>query len=191
MRLRLPAEPSTDNLPTVAVLIAAHNEETVIDERIKDALQLEYPREKLEVVIASDGSSDRTAQIANQYTSKGVRVMDYPRRRGKMAVLNATVSELSAEIIVLSDANTFFEPAAVNKLVRWFADPSIGAVCGKLVLTDPRTGRNVDGLYWRYETFLKQCESRLGALLVQTARSTPSVEVRFRRSRTTRWWTIL
>jgi cellulose synthase/poly-beta-1,6-N-acetylglucosamine synthase-like glycosyltransferase len=165
MPLRPPAEKNDEDLPTIAVLIAAHNEESVIEERIRNVLALDYPREKLELIIASDGSSDRTTKIANRYVSQGVRVMDYPRRRGKMTVLNTTVAELSAEIIVLSDANTFFDRQAARKLVRWFADSSIGAVCGKLVLTDRRTGRNMDGLYWKYETFIKKCESRLGALL--------------------------
>src|SRR5206468_1277835 len=72
---------------------------------------------------------------------------------------------LRGEVVILSDANTFTDPDAARKLARWFADPAVGAVCGRLVLTDPATGRNADGLYWKYETFLKKCEGRLGALL--------------------------
>ncbi len=94
-----------------------------------------------------------------------MRLLDYPVRRGKATVLNESIPALGSEIVVLSDANTFFEPTAVRSLVRWFADPAVGVVCGKLVLVDPQAGTNVDSLYWRYENFLKACESRLGALL--------------------------
>ena len=80
-------------------------------------------------------------------------------------MLNASIVGLTGEIVLLSDANTEIDPNAVRQLVRWFRSPRVGVVCGRLVLTDPRTGRNVDSLYWKYETFLKQCEGRLGALL--------------------------
>jgi cellulose synthase/poly-beta-1,6-N-acetylglucosamine synthase-like glycosyltransferase len=162
---RQPTDDQSGDVPTISVLIAAHNESAIIEQRIQNALALDYPRPKLEVVIASDGSDDGTAQIARGYAAQGVRVLEYPQRRGKMAVLNATIGKLSSEIIVLSDANTQFDPSAARRLVRGFRDPSIGAVCGRLLLTDRRTGRNVDGLYWRYETFLKKCEGRVGALL--------------------------
>jgi len=95
------------------------------------------------------------------------------------------------KIVVLSDANTFTDPAAVRNLVRWFADPSIGAVCGRLVLTDPATGGNVDSLYWRYETFLKKCESRLGALLGSNGAIYAIRRTLFVPSPTTRSLTIL
>jgi cellulose synthase/poly-beta-1,6-N-acetylglucosamine synthase-like glycosyltransferase len=92
-------------------------------------------------------------------------LLDYPERRGKATALNDSFKELTGEIVVLSDANTFTDAGAVRKLVRWFRDPEVGVVCGRLVLTDPATGRNVDSYYWRYETFLKKCEGLLGALL--------------------------
>ena len=153
------------HLPTVSLLIACYNEESVIRQRLLNALELDYPRNKLEIVIGSDGSDDYTADIVRSFEDRGVELLDYAQRRGKAAVLNASMAKLHGQIVVLSDANTFTDPAAVRNLVRWFADPSIGAVCGRLVLTDPATGGNVDSLYWRYETFLKKCESRLGALL--------------------------
>src|SRR5205823_14619527 len=99
------------------------------------------------------------------YAGRGIRLLDYSERQGKAAVLNSAFAELSGEIVLLSDANTQTDPAALRKIVRWFRQPAVGVVCGRLVLTDPRTGRNVDSLYWRYETFLKRCEGRLGALL--------------------------
>ena len=146
-------------------MISAHNEEQCIAERVKNALASDYPREKLEIVIASDGSDDRTHEIVRQFADEGVRLVAYDGRRGKAAVLNASVGATRGQIIVFSDANTNFEPDAIRRLVRWFADVEVGVVCGRLVLTDAATGKNADGVYWRYETFLKQCEGRLGGLL--------------------------
>ena len=153
-----------DPLPRVGLLIAAHNEAAVIDQRIQNALALEYPPDRLEVVIASDGSDDATCEICRNYAGK-VRLFDFPQRRGKAATLNAAVAQIDADIIVCSDANTLMDAAALRHLSRWFADENVGAVCGRLVLTDPQTGRNADSLYWQYETFLKTCEGRLGGLL--------------------------
>jgi cellulose synthase/poly-beta-1,6-N-acetylglucosamine synthase-like glycosyltransferase len=159
-----PPEVCDANLPTVALLIAAHNEETVIERRIANALELDYPRDRLQIIIASDGSDDRTVEIANRYRGR-VRVLDYPVRRGKAATLNSSIQQLSSEIILLSDANTWTDRAAARNLVRWFTDVKVGAVCGKLILTDPDRACNVESLYWRYETFLKKCEGNVGALL--------------------------
>jgi cellulose synthase/poly-beta-1,6-N-acetylglucosamine synthase-like glycosyltransferase len=161
------AEPRDDgqDLPVVSLLIAAHNEEQVIGSRLDNALRTEYPSSQFEIVVASDGSRDRTAEITRSYADRGVRLLDYPQRRGKAAVLNSAFRELTGSIVVLSDANTSTEPSAIRKLVRWFQRPETGVVCGRLVLTDPKTGLNVDSMYWRYETFLKKHESRLGGLL--------------------------
>lgn len=153
---------------SVSLLIAALNEEQVIAERLENALSLDYPRDKLEIVIASDGSIDRTAEIVRRFQEthlSRIRLFDYPQRRGKATVLNVTLPDLAGEIILFSDANTFYDAAAAKNLVRWFADPGVGVVCGKLKLVDARSGQNVDSLYWRYETFIKECEGRLGALL--------------------------
>jgi cellulose synthase/poly-beta-1,6-N-acetylglucosamine synthase-like glycosyltransferase len=164
---RDPIPPAVDSvdLPTVSLLIAAHNEEADIEGRLRNALALRYPPEKLEVVIASDGSTDATNEIVARYADRGVRLFAFPANRGKAAALNASVPRLRGEVVVLSDANTRMHADAVRQLATWFADPAVGVVCGKLILTDPATGRNADGLYWRYETFLKACEGRLGALL--------------------------
>ena len=160
----VPQDLDTD-LPNVSLLIAAHNEESVIAGRLENALSSDYPPDKLEIVVASDGSRDRTAAIARDFAARGVRLLDYKQRRGKAAVLNAAFSEVTGEVVVLSDANTGTDRSAIRKLVRWFQHPEVGVVCGRLILTDPRTGRNVDSMYWKYETFLKKCESRLGGLL--------------------------
>jgi cellulose synthase/poly-beta-1,6-N-acetylglucosamine synthase-like glycosyltransferase len=161
---RVPAGVHED-LPTLSLLIAAHNEESVIEERIRNALQMDYPAEKLEIVVASDGSVDDTATIVRRYAERGVRLLDYCPRRGKAATLNAAMAELHGEIVLLSDANTYTDATAARKIVRWFKNADVGVVCGRLVLTDPVTGGNADSLYWKYETFLKRCEGRLGALL--------------------------
>lgn len=152
------------DLPPVALLIAAHNESAVIGERIRNALSLDYPPDRLQIIVASDGSDDATAQISREFGPR-VRVLAFTERRGKAATLNEAIQSVAAPIVVLSDANTHMRPDAVRRLAGWFADPRIGAVCGRLILTDPATGRNADSLYWRYETFLKGCEGRLGALL--------------------------
>ncbi len=167
---RKPDAPSVaeDDLPFVSLLIAARNEDKWIGKRLENALTLEYPLDRFEIVIASDGSTDRTASLVRAVEARYpglVRLLDYPEHRGKSAVLKDAVPLLRGEVVVLSDANTFMKPDAVRRLVEWFAQPDVGVVCGKLVLVDAATGQNADGLYWKYETFLKTCESRLGALL--------------------------
>jgi cellulose synthase/poly-beta-1,6-N-acetylglucosamine synthase-like glycosyltransferase len=160
-----PPEPNDADLPSVSVLVVAHNEESVIRERIDNLLALDYPKDRLELVIASDSSRDRTADIVNEYSGRGIQLIAFTERTGKSAVLDAVIPRLKGSIAVLSDANTMMEPSAVRRLVRWFQNPRVGVVCGKLVLTDPVTGTNVDSLYWRFETLLKRSEGRLGALL--------------------------
>jgi cellulose synthase/poly-beta-1,6-N-acetylglucosamine synthase-like glycosyltransferase len=160
-----PGEDRDTDLPSVSLLIAAYNEEAEIRKSIESALALDYPAGKLEIVIASDGSSDATPAIVRRYAPRGVRLLDYKERRGKAEVLNSAFTELKGDVVLLSDANTKIEPGALRRIVRWFRDPRVGVVCGKLVLRDGRGSRNADGLYWKYETFLKKCEGRLGGLL--------------------------
>ena len=162
---RRPAAADDGELPTVSLLVAARNEESIIAARVENALAMDYPADKLEVVVATDGCTDRTAEVVRRYAGAGVRVMEYPVNRGKATVLNDAIPQLTGDIVLLSDANTVIERPALRRLVRWLRAPEVGAVCGRLVLTDPETGTNVDGLYWKYETFLKKCEGRLGALL--------------------------
>src|SRR5712671_4907955 len=159
-----PQNTAASGFPRVALLIAAYNEAPVIEGRIRNALTLDYPRDRLTVVIASDGSDDGTPDICRRFGER-VQTFEFPSRRGKAATLNDTVAQLDAEIVVFSDANTSMEPSSLRHLARWFANPVVGAVCGRLILTDPLTGRNADSLYWRYETFLKRCEGRVGGLL--------------------------
>ena len=158
-------EIAESDLPSMTLLIAAYNEESEIGKRIENALETDYPADKFEIIVASDGSADRTNEIVRGYARFGVKLLDFPQRRGKATVLNDAIPQASGEIVMLSDANTFTHATAAERLAGWFVDPKIGVVCGRLVLTDPETGKNVDSLYWKYETFLKKCESRLGALL--------------------------
>lgn len=154
-----------DRLPSASLLIAAHNEADVIEQRLRNALALDYPADKLEIVVASDGSSDGTCDIARRFVGPRVRLLDFSQRRGKTAVLNDAVRQLRGELVMFSDANTMWNRDTARRLAHWFSEPRVGMVCGRLVLTDPATGDNVDSLYWRYETFLKTQEGRLGAVL--------------------------
>lgn len=152
-------------LPSLSLVIAAYNEVAMVKARIENALLMDYPAGKLEIIIASDGSTDGTNEVVRSYAHRGVKLLAYAPRRGKAAVLNDAIPSVRGQVVMLSDANTFTEPMAARQLAAWFTDASIGAVCGKLVLTDPENGKNVDGIYWKYETWIKMCESRLGALL--------------------------
>jgi len=163
-----PPVASEEKLPNVSLLISAWNEEKWIADRVLNALHQDYPADRLRVVIASDGSTDRTCQIVRDLAARypgRVVLRDFHERRGKATVLNSVLPELRTGIVVFSDANTFFDRDAVRNLVRWFGDRDVAAVCGKLHLIDSGTGLNVDSLYWRYENFLKEREARLGALL--------------------------
>lgn len=164
-RTAQPQSPADADLPSLALLIAAHNEESEIAARIENALGMNYPREKLEILIASDGSTDATADIVRGYAAQGVRLLDYRVNRGKATTLNAAMEEVRSDVVILSDANTHMDPESARHLVRWFDDPAVGAVCGRLSLHERDGSRNADSLYWKYETFMKKCESRLGALL--------------------------
>ena len=159
----LPDEPSS--LPFVSVVVSALNEEDVIHDRIVNGLAADYPADKYEFVVASDGSTDRTADIVRQFADPRITLLDFPTRRGKPVVLNDVIPSLRGEIVVLSDANTAIEPQVIRRMARWLSSEQVGSVVGRLVLSDPVSGQNVDGVYWQYETFLKKCEARLGALL--------------------------
>lgn len=146
-----------DVTPGVTVIVPAHDEEAVIGARIENLLGQDYPG--VEVLVASDGSTDGTEQIARE---RGARVLALPRG-GKLAALNAAVAEVATEVVAFSDANSEWAPDALRKLVRNLADPEVGYVCGKLVLRGG-DGRNREGVYWRYELWLRESESALGSI---------------------------
>jgi len=153
--------------PGVSIVIAAYNEEKVIKQRIENCLSLDYPKELLEIIIASDGSDDQTGSIVRQYSSRNVILKDYKERRGKVNVLNETVPQAKHPIIIFSDANASFHPDAVRNIVRHFADEHIGAVCGRLYFVNSQDGETgeLEGVYWRYETLLKKLEGKRGSLM--------------------------
>ncbi len=158
-----PAE--TGSLPFVSIVIAAYREESVILERLNNLAKLDYPSDKLEILIGCDGNLDLTGELVRSYDDDRVRLVQFEQRRGKSSVLNDCVPQTKGEIIVFSDANTQMDPQCIKQLVKHFQDETIGCVCGQLILEDPVTCNNVDGLYWKYENFLKSCESQLGAVL--------------------------
>jgi cellulose synthase/poly-beta-1,6-N-acetylglucosamine synthase-like glycosyltransferase len=146
-------------LPAVAVVIAAHNEEAVIERRLENLRGLDYPPEKLELVVTSDASTDRTEELAEH---AGVRVIRN-ERGGKVAAQDNAVRSTSSEIVAFSDANCTWAQDALRNLVRPFADPQVAYVCGRLNIQDD-DGRNKEGVYWRYELALRAAESRIDSV---------------------------
>lgn len=132
-----------DVTPKVTVIIPAYNEAKVIREKVENVLRIDYPRECLEIVVASDGSDDGTDEIVREYEGRGVKLRAFAPRAGKISVLNRTVPEAEGEIVVLCDANVMFRPDALNHLVPHFANPRVGAVTGDVRIQTPmrRSGR--------------------------------------------------
>jgi cellulose synthase/poly-beta-1,6-N-acetylglucosamine synthase-like glycosyltransferase len=145
--------------PTVAVVIAAHDEEAVIERRIANLRALDYPADKVELVVSSDASTDRTEALAG---AAGARVLRNARG-GKVAAQDAGVRQTDSEIVAFSDANATWAPDALRQLVRNFADPEVAYVCGRLKL-QTAAGGNREGVYWRYELLTRRAESRLGSI---------------------------
>jgi cellulose synthase/poly-beta-1,6-N-acetylglucosamine synthase-like glycosyltransferase len=151
---------AADIEPTVAVIVAAHNEESVIARRLENLLELDYPPEKLQIVVTSDASDDATEAIALEFP--GVKVVSNPRG-GKVAAQDRAVRHMDADIVAFSDANATWSPDALRMLVRPFADPAVAYVCGQLRIL-AADGSNREGLYWRYELGVREAESRVGSV---------------------------
>lgn len=155
-----------EDLPTIAVIIAAFNEEKHIVERINNLLSQDYPADKLKVYIGSDGSTDNTAALVSSIKDSRLVFFDYQTNRGKVSVLNDLMSSLTESVVVFSDANAFFKVDALKKLARHFVDnDTIGGVCGELQFIDSQKGDNHDGLYWKLERFLKYHEGKINGYL--------------------------
>jgi cellulose synthase/poly-beta-1,6-N-acetylglucosamine synthase-like glycosyltransferase len=163
-RLRRRPVRRADVLPSVSVIVAAWNEEAVIERRLENLLALDYPAELVEIVVASDASRDRTDEFVEAVAVRvpRVRLLRCPRG-GKVASQDRAVRETSGEIVAFSDANATWASNALARLVRSFADPDVAYVCGRLVLADA-AGSNREGAYWRYETWLREQESALGSI---------------------------
>jgi cellulose synthase/poly-beta-1,6-N-acetylglucosamine synthase-like glycosyltransferase len=159
---------SSSKLPTVCLIIAAHNEEKVIREKIGNSLSIDYPEALFSIVTVSDGSTDRTNEIVNEFAPHlKIKFINYQPRRGKANALNMGVANSESEIIVFSDANIRYEPDSVKYLVRDFFDPSAGCVCGKVLLEKPKESKEPigEGAYMKYERFIHQNESRFNTMI--------------------------
>lgn len=149
-----------DELPRVSLIVAAYDEEGVIAAKVANALALDYPRKRLELIVASDGSADATAERAR--AAGADLVLDLPRG-GKAAAQNAAAERASGEILAFSDANSAWAPDALRHLVEPFADPAVGYACGQVRFLDP-VGGNLEGAYWRYEMAVREMESALAGV---------------------------
>jgi cellulose synthase/poly-beta-1,6-N-acetylglucosamine synthase-like glycosyltransferase len=154
-------------IPTVTVIITAYNEERDLAEKIENTLALDYPKDKIDILVASDCSTDRTDEIVRSFADRGVRLHRQIKRFGKTAAQNAAVELASGEILLFSDATTLYQPDVLRVMVPNFADPEIGCVAGRLLYIDPSASNVGHGArsYWGYETFLKRHESRCSSLI--------------------------
>jgi cellulose synthase/poly-beta-1,6-N-acetylglucosamine synthase-like glycosyltransferase len=157
---KLEATGSSPVTPTVSLIIPAYDEEEVIGEKVANALALDYPRDRLQVIVASDGSGDATAERAR--AAGASLVLELPPG-GKVAALNAAAEQAGGEILAFSDANSVWARAALRRLVAPFADPGVGYVCGQVRFLDP-DGNNLEGAYWRYEMAVRESESALAGV---------------------------
>ncbi|MUG98974.1 glycosyltransferase [Scytonema sp. UIC 10036] len=157
--------------PTASIIISAYNEEDCIEDKIKNLLSLDYPASKLEILIGSDGSTDKTNEIVNSLTSPTLSFHYFTQRRGKMATINDLVAKAQNEILIFTDARQSFEQNALRELVANFNDSSIGCVSGELcfkpLVTAGGTAKGIN-LYWNYEKFLRSCESQVHSMLGAT-----------------------
>ena len=147
--------------PGVSLIIPVHNEERVIAEKIQNTLSLDYPSPKMEILIVSDGSTDKTKEIARRYEKEGVKFFEQPARRGKASALNRGLQEAKQEILVFSDASIFLAKDALRNLLERFADMKVGCVSGE----DYIPGSGGEGIYGKYELFLRNLESRMGSIV--------------------------
>jgi cellulose synthase/poly-beta-1,6-N-acetylglucosamine synthase-like glycosyltransferase len=166
--VRRPKPLATDgSLPSITLVISAYNEEGVIARKLENALALDYPRERLEVIVASDGSTDRTVEIARAFADRGVVLHAYEQNRGKNAALNDTVPRARGDVVVFTDANGMYRPDALRRLAAPFADPRVGSTCGELIYINYGDSPVAEGYgtYWRFDQLQKRLESRLHTLL--------------------------
>ncbi|HEX8689235.1 MAG TPA: glycosyltransferase [Solirubrobacterales bacterium] len=161
LRRRPTLRPDTwEELPTVSLIVAAYDEEATIAAKVANALSLDYPRDRLEVIVASDGSVDATAERARE---AGADLVLDLRRGGKVAAQNAAAERAGGEVLAFSDANSAWAPDALRRLIEPFADQSVGYVCGQVRFLDP-DGDNLEGAYWRYEMAVREMESALAGV---------------------------
>ena len=149
--------------PSVTLLITAYNEEAVIEKKIENSLLLNYPPDRLQIIVATDGSSDRTVEIVESFHDRGVKLNHTSLRDGKLAAINRAIVQAHGDIVVFSDANNIYDPDAIRKLITPFSDPNVGASTGaKLIIQDGGGLSGVEGIYWKYESWIKTNETILG-----------------------------
>jgi cellulose synthase/poly-beta-1,6-N-acetylglucosamine synthase-like glycosyltransferase len=155
--------------PMVSIVISAYNEEKNIREKIDSLLSLDYPMEKMEILIGSDGSIDSTQDIVASFRNKNISLFSQKQRQGKPSMLNSLVSKASGEILVFTDARQLLDRDSLKELVKNFADKSVGSVSAELLFMDERQrfGKGI-GFYWSYEKFIRNCESKIGSMLGAT-----------------------
>lgn len=160
---------AADITPMVTVVMSAHDEAGAIGDRIENLLASDYPPERLEIIVVSDGSTDDTARIAASFADRGVQALDL-ERVGKAAALDAAVSRATGDIVVFTDANTAFDDDAIRRLVRPFADPTVGGVAGDQLYVRPQRGDSSQGerSYWDFDRRLKVAESAAGNVVSAT-----------------------
>lgn len=156
--------PTEKDFPRVSLVVAAYNEASCIGDKVANSLSLDYPAQKFELLVGSDGSTDGTDDIVKQCQDTRVR-LSAAERAGKTTVLNRTIPTATGDIVVLSDANTMIDRDAIRNLVRHFADPDVGAVCGKLKLYNKTKQDYEESAYWSYESLIKFYEGKQGAVM--------------------------
>lgn len=157
----------SDITPSVTFIVSCYNEADVIEQKIQNCLKLDYPAQSLEMIYVSDGSDDGTDDIVKKYTVQGIKLIRQEGRLGKTMGLNLALAEARGEVVVFSDANAMYEPDAIKKLVRNFADDEVGYVVGAAMYKDEtESGAGTsENAYWKYEIFLKTIESKLHSVV--------------------------
>jgi cellulose synthase/poly-beta-1,6-N-acetylglucosamine synthase-like glycosyltransferase len=157
--------PASSAMPGVSIIVPAYNEEKVLPAKIQNLRDLDFPRERLQVIFVSDGSEDGTNQILQGLREDNYECILLSERKGKANALNHAVARATNQILVFCDASTLFEPDAIKKLVRHFSDPEVGAVCGAVRYQPGADAQQTEGAYWKYESAVRMMEARLGAIL--------------------------
>lgn len=155
--------PSIPEFPKASVILPVYNEESVIKEKVENLLNQDYPSEKLEIIIISDASRDKTEKIVQEYNNQSIKLLKMEKRSGKSACINAGVKEAEGKILVFTDANTIFEKDAVKNMVRNFAEFEVAGVCGFLEIY-PSGKTKIESKYWKYERKLKELEGNLASV---------------------------
>ena len=156
-----------DVTPPVSLVLCAYNESSAIGEKLENCLNLNYPEEKLEIIVVSDGSTDGTDEVVRGFSEKGVKLIRFPERRGKADAINEAIQNITSEIVFFSDVRQTLHPDSVRELVSNFADPAVGAVSGELHLRKEKKSGIPEGVsfYWRYEKSIRKLESQLDSVI--------------------------